>query len=110
MTTNDISPALTIIVGSAVNWFHRGAYFIRRQLEAQGLSTEEVAQHVSDNLKQNDAIFASSDTLNPSLRPMMKQIDRTTDYYRKRGRDVIGGHRQHPTSLRKPQKANRTAF
>lgn len=71
MTTNDISPAFTIIVGGAVNWRHQGAYYTKRQLEAQGLSSEQVAQHVADNLKQNDATFASSDTLNPTLRPDM---------------------------------------
>lgn len=71
ITTNEMKPAFTVIVGGAVNWRHQGAYFTKRQLEAQGLNSEQVAQQVADNLKQNDGIFASSNTPNPSLRPDM---------------------------------------
>ncbi|SBT17078.1 Alpha/beta hydrolase family protein [Marinomonas gallaica] len=71
IVTNEMTPAFTVIVGGAVNWRHQGAYFTKRQLEAQGLSSEQVAYQVADNLTRNDAIFASSDTLNPSLRPDM---------------------------------------
>lgn len=71
ITTNAMTPAFTVLVGGAVNWRHQGAYFTKRQLEAQGLSSEQVAQQVADNLSQNDALFASSDTPNPSLRPDM---------------------------------------
>lgn len=71
IVTNDMTPAFTVIVGGAVNWRHQGAYFTKRQLEAQGLSSEQVVKHVADNLTQNDAIFAASETLKPSLRPDM---------------------------------------
>ncbi|WP_067215669.1 alpha/beta hydrolase family protein [Marinomonas gallaica] len=72
IVTNEMTPAFTVIVGGAVNWRHQGAYFTKRQLEAQGgLSSEQVVYQVADNLTQNDATFASSDTLDPSLRPDM---------------------------------------
>ncbi|WP_129140637.1 alpha/beta hydrolase family protein [Modicisalibacter coralii] len=73
ITDNETKPAFTVLVGAAVSWRHQGAYYTKRQLETAGLSPEQVTQKVTDNLKVNDAAFASPDTANPSLRPDMSR-------------------------------------
>lgn len=58
---NAVRPALTVIVGGAVNWRRQGTYLTRRQLEATGLQPDRINATLAAERRSNDAIFGRAD-------------------------------------------------
>ncbi|MEL6838142.1 MAG: alpha/beta fold hydrolase [Pseudomonadota bacterium] len=66
--THDTGPAFSVLIGAAVNWQQQGAYFMHRRLEAQGMSTAEIAAEI-DVQAQRDALI-----LAPGYRPTQDDL------------------------------------